>query len=450
MHKLRVEVQVTQDDRLHPENPVHLVRWKMEDRMIRERQHTKTEIIDRFARHVSSGKAEFFAAAGIDFVAGDREGIYLSDLDGRRLINCHCNGGVFNLGHRNPRLIAALQRALPKYDIGNHHLLSAPRALLAERLAALSPGDLNRVVFGVSGGEAIDLALKLARAHTRRPGIISALGGYHGHTGLALAAGDESYRKPFEPLSPGFTQVPFGDLQALEAAMRADTAAVIFETIPATLGIAIPPEDYFAGVRRLCNHWGTIMIIDEVQTGLGRCGRVWGIDTYGVIPDILVTAKGLSGGIYPITATLYSDRLDTFLHDNPFIHISTFGGAEVGCFVALEVLDMLQEPGFLEHVRAMATTFQEGFASLLAKHPQVLVEVRQRGLMMGLKLANPGFGPWMTAAGFQAGLLAIYANNDPSVLQILPPLIIQEEEAHQVLAILDSMLRGLETGFDLR
>jgi acetylornithine/succinyldiaminopimelate/putrescine aminotransferase len=412
--------------------------------MIGEREETKSEAIARFARHVSSGKADFFAGAGIDFVGGEREGIYLCDVDGQRLINCHCNGGVFNLGHRNPRILAALERALRRYDIGNHHLISAPRALLAERLAAISPGDINRVVFGVSGGEAIDLALKLARAHTRRPGIISAQGGYHGHTGLALAAGDEAYRKPFEPLSPGFTQVPFGDLEALEAAMSEETAAAIFETIPATLGIAIPPEEYFAEVRRLCDRWGALMISDEVQTGLGRCGAAWGIDTYGVTPDIIVTAKGLSGGIYPISATLYSDRLDQFLHDNPFIHISTFGGAEAGCFAALEVLDILQEPGFLEHVREMAAIFEQGFVDLIEKHPAVLVGARQRGLMMGLKLANPYYGPWMTVAGFQAGLLAIYANNDPSVLQVLPPLIIQEAEARQVLAILDGMLSGLE------
>ena len=415
--------------------------------MITTQLDSKSQSTARFARHVSSGKADFFAAAGIDFVGGEREGIYLSDVDGRRLINCHCNGGVFNLGHRNPRVLAALQRALEYYDIGNHHLISAPRARLAERLAGISPGDLSRVVFGVSGGEAIDLALKLARAHTKRPQIISALGGYHGHTGLALAAGDESFRKPFEPLSPGFTQVPFGDLEALGEAMSEETAAVIFETIPATLGIAIPPEDYFAGVRRLCDRFGALMISDEVQTGLGRCGQVWGIDTYGVIPDMIVTAKGLSGGIYPITATIYSDRLDRFFRDNPFIHVSTFGGAEAGCFVALEVLDMLEEPGFLEHVQAMAAVFKEGFAELLAKHPAVLVEARQRGLMMGLKLANPYYGPWMTVAGFQAGLLAIYANNDPSVLQVLPPLIIQEEEARQVLAILDGMLSGLEIAF---
>ena len=406
-------------------------------------QAPKDAITAKFARHVSSGKVEFFNQAGIDFVSGKREGIYLYDLEGKSLINCHCNGGVFNLGHHNPRVIAALQRALEELDIGNHHLISEARALLAERLAAISPGDINRVIFGVSGGEAIDMAIKLARGHTRRAKVISALGGYHGHTGLALAAGDEQYRKPFEPLSPAFVQVPFGDLNALEAAMGEDTAAVIFETIPATYGIVIPQEDFFAGVRNLCDQFGAVMIMDEVQTGLGRCGEVWGIDTYGVIPDIIVTGKGLSGGIYPMSATLYRDHLNPFLHENPFIHISTFGGAEVGCYTALEVLDILEEPVFLEHVRQMTSLFEDGFAMLKDKHPSLLVETRQRGLMMGLKLADPNFGPLMTRIGFDAGLLMVYANNDPSAVQVLPPLIIQEDQVRQVLGVLDGMLTAL-------
>ncbi len=351
---------------------------------------------------------------------------------------------MFNLGHRNSRIISALRSALKELDIGNHHLISEARAILGERLSAISPGDLNRVVFGTSGGEAIDMAIKIARAHTKKPQVISALGGYHGHTGLALAAGDESFRKPFEPLSPGFVQVPFGDLDALEGAINPDTAAVIFETIPATYGISIPPEDYFAGVRKLCEQHSVVMISDEVQTGLGRCGAVWGIDTYGVVPDILVTGKGLSGGIYPITATIYREHLNPFLHENPFIHVSTFGGGEVGCYAAMEVLNILEEPGFLEHVQEMAKLFEAGFADLIVKHPNVLIGARQRGMMMGLKLANENLGPLMTRIGFDAGLLTIYANNDPSVIQVLPPLIIQEGEVAQVLGILDGMLSTLK------
>lgn len=407
-------------------------------------QDPKLKIVGRFARHVSSGKAEFFSQVGVDFVFGRRQGVYVWDVAGNRLVDCHCNGGVFNLGHCNPRVIGALKRALEELDIGNHHFISEHRALLAERLTSLCPGDLKRVVFGVGGGEAVDTAIKLARGHTGRPKVISAQGGYHGHTGLALATGDEQYRQPFEPLTPGFVHVPFGDLAALEAAMDQDTAAVIFETIPATMGIVLPPQDFYAGVRQLCDRHGAVMIIDEVQTGLGRCGDVWGINTYGVIPDIIVTAKGLSGGIYPMSAIIYREHLDHFFRRNPFIHISTFGGAEVGCYVALEVLNILSEPGFIEHVRQMAGLFKEGFDQLQIKHPGLLVEVRQRGLMMGLKLANQAFGPLMTLAGFHHGLLTIYANHDQSVNQLLPPLTIQPDQVAEVVGSLDRMLTWLE------
>ncbi len=231
--------------------------------------------------------------------------------------------------------------------------------------------------------------------------------------------------------------------------MGDEAAAVIFETIPATLGIAVPPQDYFAGVRDLCDRHGAVMIIDEVQTGLGRCGEVWGIDTYGVVPDILVTAKGLSGGIYPIAATIYSDRLNTFLDDNPFIHVSTFGGAEVGCYVALEVLDILEEQGFLEHVRETTGLFKQGFQRLEAEHPVILLECRQRGLMMGLKMANETCGPLMTLAGFRHGILTIYANNDTSVSQILPPLIIERDQVQTALEALDGMLAEVEKSLDI-
>jgi acetylornithine/succinyldiaminopimelate/putrescine aminotransferase len=182
------------------------------------------------------------------------------------------------------------------------------------------------------------------------------------------------------------------------------------------------------------------MIIDEVQTGLGRCGDLWGINTYGVIPDILVTAKGLSGGIYPIAATIYRESLDAFWRKHPFIHVSTFGGAEVGCYAALEVLDILQAPGFLDHVRQMAELFSRGFARLQTKYPRLLVAVHQRGLMMGLQMAYAKLGPLMTVAGLKMGLLTIYANHDQSVNQILPPLTIQAEEVAQVLETLDRML----------
>ncbi len=407
-------------------------------------QESKEKITELFARHVSSGKVEFFKNAGMDFILGRREGVYMYDLDGNQYINCNCNGGVFNLGHRNPEVVAALQEALKELDIGTHHTVSEQRALLGERLASICPGDINRVIYGVSGGEVVDTAIKLARGHTGRPGVVSAIGGYHGHTGFALPAGHEQYSRPFEPLVPGYTQVPFGDTDALDAAVDKNTACVLFETIPATLGILLPPEGFYARVRGICDERGALLICDEVQTGLGRCGAYWGIDTYEVVPDIMVSAKGLSGGIFPISAVLYSDRLDRFIHDNPFIHISTFGGPELGCRVAMKVLDILERPGFLEHVRDMAAVFEKGYAELVGKHPDLLLETRQSGLFTGLKMKNEMCGPLMTVAGMRNGIFTVYANNDNSVSQVIPPLIIQEDQAREVLERLDAMLSWVE------
>jgi acetylornithine/succinyldiaminopimelate/putrescine aminotransferase len=403
---------------------------------------SKEVIVNRFAQYVSSGKAETFKMFGMDFVFGHREGAYVRDAtSGKKLINCHCNGGVFNLGHRNPKIIAALTRALKELDIGNHHLISEQRAILAEKLAGLTPGDLTYTVFGVSGGEAIDLAIKLARGYTGKLKIISAVGGYHGHTGLALAAGDEQYRKSFGPQPPGFVQVPFGDIAALRQVIDNNTAAVIYETIPATSGMPIPPADFYPQVRKLCSEHGALLIIDEVQTGLGRTGKLWGIEHFDTAPDIMVIGKGLSGGIYPMSATCFKKELESFFHENPFIHVSTFGGAEVGCPVALAVLEESSRPEFLQHVNELAEVFAQGFKKLKAKHPTILVGLRQLGLMMGIEMVNEQCGPIMTKVCYDHGILSIYANNDRRVSQLLPPLNIDKKLAYEILERLDGVLK---------
>ncbi len=335
----------------------------------------KDATIASFGRHVSSGKARFFQSAGIDFVMGRREGPYIWDVGSQvRLIDCHCNGGVYNLGHRNPELIRVLVESLDELDIGNHHLISEPRAALAEQLAGLTPGHLAYTVFAVAGGEAVDLAIKIARGFTGRSKVISARGGYHGCTGLALAAGDAKFRAAFGSPLPGFAQVPFGDADALAAAVDEETAAVILETIPATAGMPIPAADYFPAVRALCDRAGALLIIDEVQAGLGRTGRLWGIEHYGVAPDILVIGKGLSGGVYPMAATCFSAALEAVFHPDPFVHISTFGGAEAGCPVARRVLEISSAPAFLAHVVGLADLFAVGFRKL-----QVAPSRRARG-----------------------------------------------------------------------
>ena len=401
----------------------------------------KERIVHRFSQHVSSGKADTFKSFGMDFVFGRRKGPYVWDAAGNKeLINCHCNGGVFNLGQRNPKVIAALVESLKELDIGNHHLISEQRGILAERLAELTPGDLTYTVFGVGGGEAVDLAIKLARGYTGKLKIISGLGGYHGHTGLALAAGDEQYRKPFGEEFPGFVQVPFDNIAALQEAIDDKTAAVIFETVPATLGMPIPQVDFYPEAKRLCIENGALLIIDEVQTGLGRTGKLWGIEHFDTVPDIMIIGKGLSGGIYPMSATCFRKELESFFHEHPFIHVSTFGGAEAGCPVAMAVLEESSRPGFLRHVRELADIFATGFEGLKSKHPSILVGLRQMGLMMGIEMVNDQCGPIMTKTCYDHGILSIYANNDKCVSQLLPPLNIDRELANEILNRIDRAL----------
>lgn len=389
----------------------------------------REETFASFARHVSPGKVATFREYGFDVVMGRREGVFFYDaFDGRRFFNCHSNGGVFNLGHRHPGVIAAVREALDHVDIGNHHLISGLRASLAARLSATTGGRLEGVVYAAGGGEAADLAIKVARASTKRRTIVSISGGYHGHTGLALATGDAQYRDPFGENLPHFKQIPFDDRAALASAVDDDTAAVVVEPIPATLGMPIASDGYLATIERLCHERGALFIVDEVQTGLGRSGTMWCHAQDGLSPDIVLTGKGLSGGIYPIAATLMTRSLHDFFLKNPFIHISTFGGAELGCVAALATLDVVEAPGFMKHVQETAERLGRELAGLP-------FSIRQRGLMMGLVFPMERGGMFAAKLLFDAGVFAVYANNDTRVLQFLPPLTISSTELTELIGL---------------
>jgi len=440
----------TVPDRFRNQGPVPAKAGAVRSRHCQEqvwnglKMENKRKIIKTYANYVSKGKADFYVKNLMPFVPFHREGCYIYDFNGKKLLNFHCNGGVFNLGHRNPKIIKVLISALEEWDIGNHHLISAPKAELGKRLAELTPGDISKVVYGVSGGEAVDLSIKLARGWTRRNNIISAIEGYHGHTGFALAAGNEKFKKPFGKSAPGFIQVPFGDIEAIKRSINYDTAAVIMETIPATGGIIIPPSDYFPELREVCDNFNTLLIMDEVQTGLGRCGRFLAIEEYNITPDIIVLGKGLSGGLYPITATCFRKKLDRFFQKNPFIHISTFGGSEVGCLVALEVLNICSSQEFLKNVNNMAEYFKIELLKIKEEFSDVFVEIRQKGLMIGLKFKSKEICMLLSKILYDNGLYAIFSGNDETVLQFLPPLIIQEEEANLGINILRKSLYSLK------
>ncbi len=402
----------------------------------------KKRVINLFKNHVSSGKVDFFKKYKMDFVMGFREGPWLYDIDGKKkLFNLHSNGGVFNLGHRNKEIIALLKEQLDYYDIGNHHLISKTRAELAVKIAELMPGDLDYTIFGVSGGEAMDLAIKVARSFTKRKKIISAYGGYHGHTGLSIQTGDAKYRNPFLLDSPNFIQVPFNDLEAMLSVLQNDVAAVILETIPATLGMPLPKDNYLKEIKKACKKNGVLLILDEVQTGLGRTGKLWAFEHFDVIPDMVVLAKGLSGGIYPMSATVIDKKLESVFHDDPFIHISTSGGAELGSVVAKKVLEISSDSKFLENVNLLSESFQKELEKLQQKHSSFLKGIRRKGLMIGLELKDELAGPVLTKTAYDNDLLIIYANNDTSVVQFLPPLIMEKKDMKFVIKQLEKAIK---------
>jgi acetylornithine/succinyldiaminopimelate/putrescine aminotransferase/Ser/Thr protein kinase RdoA (MazF antagonist) len=398
------------------------------------RSQAKTRILESTRDHLYPGRVERLLEGGIDFVPGRREGYRLFDVDGRELLDLHLNGGTFSLGHRNPELVRLLQDSLDEWDVGNHHFGSAPKTALADALVEAAPGDMRYVVLTCGGAEAIDVAIKSARRATGRKRIVAASDAFHGRSGLSGAAGDDSAARYFLSDRPDeFVKVPFNDLEAMRKALRdGNVAAVLLETIPATSGFPIPDDDYLPGVQALCREAGALYIADEVQTGLGRTGMLWGVDNWGVKPDILVTGKGLSGGLYPVSATILSERAGAWLRDNGWGHVSTFGGSDVGCIVARRALEMCADENVLSNVRAQAACLVAGLDALAERFP-FLEEVRHKGLVMGLRFADRNTGLGMMRAFYENGIWAIVAGYDESVVQFKPGLLIDRAYGDEVL-----------------
>jgi acetylornithine/succinyldiaminopimelate/putrescine aminotransferase len=404
----------------------------------------KAQALSDFSKFIGPMKVRTMKAAGLDIIEHKREGVNVWDITGEKYIDCQTGSGIMNVGRRNPDIVEALKKALDTYDIGVFLLCSKPKADLAKKLAEITPGDLKCTIFGVGGGEANDAAIKIARGFTMKKEIIYTQRAYHGHTGFSLSAiGRDAYKEPFEPLMPGFIMVPFGDIEAIKKAITADTAAIILEPIQGEGGINIPPDDYLPQVRKLCDDHEILLILDEIQTGFARTGKMFASEHWGVVPDIMTVAKSLGGGIYPISATIFKEEIQDFFIPHPFIHLSTFGGSDLGCIVGMAVIDYIQKHDLAGHAEKMGIRFRTGLDALLKDYPSLLLEVRQSGLMIGLQYTNESIGPRMTKKLAERGVIAIYTGNDPSICRLMPPLVITPEEVDFVLNALAESMKEL-------
>jgi acetylornithine/N-succinyldiaminopimelate aminotransferase len=360
------------------------------------------------------------------------------DADGRRYLDLVAGVAVNALGHAHPAVVAAVSGQIAQLGHVSNFFVHEPVLRLAERLQELLGCDRPapdhrdaRIVFGNSGAEANEAAFKIAR-RTGRPHIVAAREAFHGRTMGALAlTGQQAKRAPFEPLPAGVSHIPYGDVAALDAAVDTDTAAVVLEPILGEAGVIVPPEGYLSAAREITAARGALLVLDEVQTGIGRTGAWFAHQTAGIIPDVVTLAKGLGGGL-PIGACIGIGPAGTLLE--PGQHGSTFGGNPVCCAAALAVLDTIAAEGLLEHVRQVGKEIATGIDAL--EHPLV-TEVTGAGLMIGVGLAAP-VSAAVVAAARDGGYLI--NNAVPDRIRLIPPLVLTEGQAREFLAALPAFL----------
>lgn len=395
------------------------------------------DVARKYQDYVNPTALNLLRLAGFDRVEHSGSGAIISDIDGNDYIDCLGGYGVFSLGHANEEVVDAVYAQLRQLPLSSKTFLNKPLADLAEQLAILTPGDLQYSFFCNSGAEAVEGALKFARMATGRPAFISTHGSYHGKTlGALSASGRNKYKDPFRPLLETFHFVPFGDIAALEETINDTIAAVILEPIQGENGIFVAPDGYIQAVRKLCDQHGALLILDEVQTGLGRTGRLFASEHSGVTPDILTLAKALGGGVMPIGAIVGTKAVwDKVFTVNPYLHTSTFGGNQAACIAALKTLEIIQRDALVARAEVAGERLMSGLTSVKADFPGILVDVRGRGLMIGVEFADADVGKLVIGSLVKGGVVAAYTLNNPEVMRFEPPLIISDEQIDRVVSV---------------
>lgn len=392
-------------------------------------EQLREETIAAYLEHVNPYLAKLmgFAGFGVEVYA---EGTTIRDHEGREFLDFLGGYGVFSVGHRNPKVIEAVKEQLDSLPLSGKTFFSSNQSLLAKRLAELAPEGLDYCFFSNSGAEAVEAALKFSRkARPGRGSFVAFEGGYHGKTmGSLSVTGREKYRSAFEPLVPGARFATYGDIDSLRSQVDDTVAAVIVETIQGEGGIRIPPSGFVTQVREVCDEFGALMIVDEVQTGLGRTGSMFGVDHEGVRPDLMTLAKALGGGVMPIGCTMGTAEVwDAVFSENPLIHTSTFGGNPLACAAALATIDFIQSENLSEQASRKGAQLLEGLRRV-CEGSDLIHEVRGKGLMIGVEFALDEVGELVVAQMVKRGVVVAYTLNNPRVIRFEPPLTVSGEE----------------------
>ncbi|WP_139492075.1 putrescine aminotransferase [Brevibacillus dissolubilis] len=384
----------------------------------------------------------------------DRRNSFI-DVDGNEYIDCIGGRGIYNIGHRHPKVVETVQNQLKKQAMHTHDLLDPYRAVLAKTLAELAPGDLKYVFFTNSGSESVESAIKLARKYTNRSTFVATTASYHGVSlGSLGATAKAHYRKPFLPLAQSFRHAIFGDVDMLYKMMKTqemvgeEVAAVLIEPIQGNAGIKMPPDNYLSEVRNICDEFGALLILDEVQTGMGRTGKMFYAEHENVVPDIMCLAKALGGGIMPIGAVIATEKVYEAFMDEPYRHEHTFGGNTLACVAAIATINVLIEERLPERAAVVGEYMLRELRAVAARYPKIVQEVRGKGLFIGVEFFDSVVGFDVSKGLFDNKILVEGTVGDVKTFRIEPPLTIEIEQVDRVIATFDKVLQDVQQKYN--
>ncbi|WP_017755096.1 putrescine aminotransferase [Calidifontibacillus oryziterrae] len=412
------------------------------------------ETVNGFREHVNPGFLEYRKTVTKDTqfaaVEWSDSGSRFKDVSGKEYIDCLGGFGIYNVGHRNPKVMKAVKDQLNRQALHSQDLLDPLRAMLAKILAKLTPGKLKYSFFVNSGTESVEAAIKLAKMHSERKTFIATTRAFHGKSlGSLTATAKGVFRKPFLPMISGFRHVPFGDIEMMRKTMESceligePVNAIILEPIQGEGGVILPPDGYLKQVRELCNEFGALLIFDEVQTGMGRTGKMFAAELYDVEPDILCLAKAFGGGIIPAGAVVATEEVFKGLFPNPFMHTTTFGGNPLACAAAIATINVLIEEKLPERAEEVGEYLLKKLQDVALAHQDKVLEIRGKGLLIGVEFHSDEIGYEVSKGLFDNGVLVAGTLVNSKTFRIEPPLTISYDEVDEVINKFKIVLESL-------
>ncbi len=379
------------------------------------------------------------------------QGAVFQDIAGRRFIDCLGGYGIYSAGIRHPKIVRAVADQMNRMPLSSQELLDPLRGALAELLGEIAPGDLQYSFFINNGTDAVEGAIKLARLYTGKSNFISSLRGFHGKScGSLSLLGKWEYREPFLPLLPGIQFVEFGDADAvIDELYKSDqtskgVAAVIMEPIQGEAGAIVPPNDFWPRIRKACDEYGALLIADEVQTGLGRTGKLFGVDHWDTVPDIMCLGKALGGGVMPLSAFISTPKIWKVLETNPFIHTSTFGGNPLACAAGIAAVNVTLEEDLPGQAARKGRYLLGQLIALQVNYERIIRRARGKGLLLGLEFANREIGYRVVSGLFRRGVLVAGTLTNSKVVRFEPALNISDALIDEVLDALEDTLKEID------